>query len=291
MKSSNSLLVVLSAVFFIPAFAADVPSIPPVDLVRRTVQNEMKSSGDRDKYMYRDRVEKAHSSQTKLMVQTREAMAGIIIAYNDQPLTPEQRQGEIDRIERFIKNPDELKKKQKQEKEDAEHVARIMKALPDAFLYEYDGTQPGKIGVGKEGHELVRLKFHPNPDYDPPSRVEQVLTAMAGTMLIDAVENRIAEIDGTLDHEVSFGWGIFGHLDKGGHFLVQQGDVDKGHWEITRMNLAFTGKILLFKSLNIKSDETATDFRRVANLSFAEGVQALEKASATIGNTAPQNGK
>jgi hypothetical protein len=43
------------------------------------------------------------------------------------------------------------------------------------------------------------------------------------------------------------------------------------------MSLAFTGKILLFKSLAIKSDETFADFRRVPNdTTFAQGVEMLK---------------
>jgi hypothetical protein len=43
------------------------------------------------------------------------------------------------------------------------------------------------------------------------------------------------------------------------------------------MSLAFTGKILLFKSLTIKSDETFGDFRRVPDgTTFAQGVELLK---------------
>ena len=31
----------------------------------------------------------------------------------------------------------------------------------------------------------MRLKFRPNPNYDPPTRVEQVLTGMQGVVLVD----------------------------------------------------------------------------------------------------------
>ena len=95
--------------------------------------------------------------------------------------------------------------------------------------------------------------------------------------MIDATEHRLARIDGTLFHEVSFGWGIVGRLEKGGHFLVQQADVGEGCWEITSMSLKITGKILMFKGISMISDETFRDFRRVPdNLSFAQGVEMLK---------------
>src|ERR1700685_4778255 len=96
-------------------------------------------------------------------------MAVNVLTINKKPLTPAQRQAEEARLEGLANNPEGLKKKQRSEKEDAEHVARIMKALPDAFLYERDGSAVGNQEIGRPGDQLVRLKFRPNQQYDPPS--------------------------------------------------------------------------------------------------------------------------
>jgi hypothetical protein len=86
-----------------------------------------------------------------------------------------------------------------------------------------------------------------------------------------------------LFREVGFGWGILGHLDKGGHFLIEQRDVGDGAWDISHMSLSFTGKILLFKSIAIKSDEVFSDFRRVPDdTTFAQGVKILEAEEARL---------
>jgi hypothetical protein len=276
-------IALLAVVNAVRAFSADQPSESPVELVRRTVQREIAPGNGNARAMFLDRKETPHGSQTKLIVETREGMAGMLIAINDKPLTPEQRQAEEARLSELARNPEALKKKQKSEKEDAERITRIMKALPDAFLYEPDGTTVGNQTIGKAGDQLVRLKFRPNPKYTPPSHVEQVLTGMQGYLLIDADQHRIAKIDGTLSKEVGFGWGILGHLDRGGHFLVEQAEVMHGDWEVTRMSLNFTGKELLFKSLNIRSDEVFSDFRPApSNLNYAQGVELLKKQEAEL---------
>jgi len=262
---------------------AQPPSESPGNLVRRTVRQEIQSSESSTKFMFRERKESPAGSQTELLVETREAMAGMIIANNDIPLNADQQRAECARIDRFVQEPEELSKKKASERENVERITKIVKALPDAFLYEFDGTETGDRGVGGPGAPLVRLRFKPNPKYEPPSRVEQVLTGMEGMLLVDTKQGRIARIDGTLAKEVGFGWGILGHLNPGGRFLVNQADVGGGNWEVTRMELKITGKVLFFKSLNYNSTKTYSDFHPAPpDLSFAEGVEFLKKQQATL---------
>jgi hypothetical protein len=290
-NTSPILLAALALVPVTSSLAEGPPAIKPRELVRLAVANEIKTDNQSLKYMFQQRKQTPNGSQTKLMVQTRDAMVGMIVANNDQPLDQDQRRAEYGRIERFLSHPYELERKRRQELESAERVNRILKALPDAFLYEYDGSEAGRPGVGRPGEQLLRLKFRPDPKYDPPTHVEQVLVGMQGVLLIDAQKQHIARIDGTLSKEVGFGWGILGHLDQGGHFQVDQTNISDDNWAIARMDLAFTGKILLFKSINIKSTETYSDFRPVpANLTFAQGIQLLKKQQAAIAQNTPPIG-
>ena len=255
----------------------------PAELVRVAVANEIASSNTDTNFMFRDEKQASDGSETKLVVETRDAMVGLLIGINGHPLTPEQRRAEDERLARLIKDPVEMKKKEKREKEDADRTKRIVSAFPDAFLYEADGFAPGEEGLGAAGDKLVRLKFRANPQYSPPSHVEQILTGLEGYMLVDSQQKRIAKIDGTLVKEVGFGWGILGHLDRGGHFIVQQADMGQGHWEITQLDLSFTGKALFFKTLNIKEKEVFSCFQLAPrNLSFAEGVELLKKQEAQM---------
>jgi len=261
------------------AQVSPAPELPVAqELVRAAVANEVTAANDSSvKHMFRSWKKTPHGSQTRIYVETKDAMAGMTIASDDKPLSEEQVQAERGRLAGLVSNPELLRRKQRQEKEEAEHTLRIVKALPDALLFDYDGSLIGSPTLGSEGTQLVRLRFRPNPAYRPPSHVEDVLVGMKGVVLVDATARRIAQIDGTLFKEVTFGWGILGHLDKGGHFLVEQREVGDGSWDISRMSLSFTGKILLFKSLAIKSEEVFSDFRRVpSDTTFAQGVEMLE---------------
>jgi len=264
-----------------------------VELVRAAVAREVAAANDNSiKHMFRDYKRSAQGSQTRIYVETREAMAGMTIAYNGKLLTPQQQQGEEGRLAGLVSHPQQLERKRRQEKEEADHTLSIVKALSDAFLFEYDGSENGTASLGREGARLLRLKFRPNPTYRPPSHVEEVLVGMRGVVLIDPEAQRIARIDGTLFKEVTFGWGILGHLDRGGHFLVDQQAVGDGSWDISRMSLSFKGKILWFKSIAIQSDEIFSNFQRVpSDTTFAQGVQLLKAERARLSEGAAETQK
>jgi hypothetical protein len=82
-------------------------------------------------------------------------------------------------------------------------------------------------------------------------------------------------------------------LDPGGHFLVEQADIGEGHWEATRMDLEFDGKIMLFKKLHINSIQTFSDFRPApSNLNFEQGVTLLKKQESELAQkSAPSSRK
>ncbi len=273
---------------FAPMAVTPIPTgfdlaLSPQELVRRCVENEFKMSDQKPKSMFRFRKETAGGSQTKLMVETQQVMVGLTLAVNDRPLNAAESEAEISRVERLVKDPKELAKKIKQEKEDAQRITRIMAAMPEAFLYEDSVLEPGAPHDVKPSSEMVRLNFHPNPKYNPPSRVEQVLTGMRGYVIIDADKLRLVKIDGTLGRDVGFGWGILGHLDKGGHFAVEQGEAADGQYQIMRMDLSFTGKILIFKGIAVKTVETYSDYHTVpSSLSCAQGLALLHQKASLI---------
>jgi hypothetical protein len=286
--SSSKLACVSASILLLSAvtLAAQPASVSaykdPVELVRKAVQNEVKAADDTTRFLFRGVKTTPQGSTSRLYIETKDATAGLVIAYNGKSLTAQQREAEEARVKRFIDNPEELKKKREQERENEEHTLRIMRALPDAFLFDYAGEESSGNGLGRPGSRLVKLSFRPNQRYQPPSHVEEVLTGMQGYLRVDPIHFRIASIDGTLFKEVGFGWGILGHLNRGGRFIVQQQDVGDNVWEISSMTLSFTGKILLVKTLNINSTEVFSDFKRVPqDLTFAQSLDLLKKEAAS----------
>ncbi|HXE90639.1 MAG TPA: hypothetical protein VNK82_06710 [Terriglobales bacterium] len=250
----------------------------PQELVRKAVDNTLKD-GDRDApYIYRLRRERPGvNSETRDIVMTRDGLVARLVAFNDRPLTDEQRARDDARISRLLSDPREQARRRRQQEEERARVRRMLSALPEAFLYEPDGQEQGPSGT------LIRLKFRPNPEFDPPTRETIAFKGAEGTILIDEDEHRIARFDATLVQDVNVGWGLLAHLNKGGRFIVEQTRLPDGNWETTSMTLDFTGRAFLFKSLKIQSRQTITDFRPApAGLSLAEGVALLRKQNGIV---------
>jgi len=253
----------------------------PRQLVRVAAVNENKTSAKKMYFMYRDvKLDKNGERETREMVQTPQLSLARIIAINGHPLSPDQKAKEDARLNRLVSNPDELSKKVRAQKQDDQRARKMVQAIPDAFTFTYVETEKTDNG------ELVVLKFSPDPNWDPPDRELQVFTGMQGTLKIAVPQNRIALMDAKLFKGVDFGWGIFGHLNPGGSFLIQQQEVAPGYWDTTHMQLHFTGKILLVKSLDIQEDEQTSDYQPIEGMSVAQALDKLRNSSDEYAKTA-----
>ncbi len=276
-----------------PSQATVSAGMPAIDLIRAASANELNAANETSpRHGFRSVKRTAQGSQTRLYVQTSEAIAGITVAYDNRTLTAQEMKADEDHLNYLAHDVGARRAKHARELEELDRTRRILKALPEAFLYDYDGVDSGSDKIGRTGLKLTRLRFRPNPNYSPPSHIEQVLTGMTGTILVDAAQHRLALFDATLVRDVGFGWGFLGHLDKGGSLLLSQVALDDGTWVLDELRMKFTGKILLFKNLNVYSDETLDQFTPVpADLTFAKAVERIEaerdKLAASAGAGAP----
>jgi hypothetical protein len=150
--------------------------------------------------------------------------------------------------------------------------ARRSCSIPDAFTFAYQSSE-----TAENGHQLVTLLFSPRPGFDPPNHETMVFLGMRGEITIDQTAMRLTRIDGTLFKDVTFGWGIFGRLYKGGRFVVEQKEITPTHWDTTRMFLHFDGKVLLFKSVHYDDKEIAWDYKPVPAMSVEQALAYLNE--------------
>ena len=254
-------------------------AIDPTALVRRAVQHRMDAAQNHHPLRYLLRKKDEQHDTTKDIIETNDGAVARLVAINGQPLSAEANQAELERLNTLANHPEIQQHRHRREQKDAERVNRLMRLLPDAFLYRYEGMAPCAAGP------CYRLTFSPNPHFAPPDVEASIFRGLAGEVWIDQEQERLTRLDAHVVANVDFGWGLLGKLDKGGTILLEQSDIGGRDWEATGMKLNLTGKALVVKSLNIEITEQASHFSKVPpGVDYRKAIQLLE----TSGNpTAP----
>jgi hypothetical protein len=167
---------------------------------------------------------------------------------------------------RLVNDADARKKNREEIDADAQKSATLLKMLPEAFLF----TKDGQVG------NSIRLKFRPDPKYKPSSNEAKVFHSMAGVLLVDATQTRLATLSGELISNVDFGFGILGKLQKGGTFEVVQSQVASRDWEMSLLDVHISGRALFFHTISEHQHEVRSQFKPVpSGLSLARAASIV----------------
>jgi hypothetical protein len=270
------LLFALSLAVVCPAARAEDKALDP-GLVRRALTAELHNAPD-GKFPMRYRLRKTSPriSTTKDIVETKEGAVARLVAVNDNPLSADDEQKELDRLAVLQQDPSRQKSRKQSQDEDLNHVLKMLRVLPDAFLYTYAG--PGQGPTGK----VEKFSFKPNPRFDPPDLETQLLTAMTGEIWIDPAQVRVTRLEGHLNRDVDFGWGILGRLFKGGWVTIEQADVGNRQWRIVRFQMAMNGRVL-FRTKSFDTLEEESKFVQMpATIGSAQAVEMLRGEPARL---------
>ena len=245
------------------------PNAQARDLVRKVVANELKQEElDKSRYMFKLKKVTPKVTRVQQIVHTNQGSIARTLLIDGNPPADDLRKAEEEMIQKLIGDLDEQKRRQKREKEDENRAQIMVRALPNAFFYQE---------IRRDG-DTLKLRFRPDPSYEPQSREESIYTGMAGELWLNIPQERLRKIDAHLFHDVDFGWGILGRLYKGGSFMVEQEQVDASHWDTTVLKLDLRGKALLVKSLVYDEQEFENDFHRLPDhINLAEGADNLKK--------------
>jgi hypothetical protein len=298
-------LVCATALLLLPTNASaqtePSPAIDSAALVRRAIANHMTAEAAHHPQRFVLHKKDDRRDYTQEIIETRQGDIAMAIAANGAPLNPDMHQVQIDHLNNLDTHPDLQEHRRKREQEDNARVDKLMRLLPDAFLYHYEstvpctvntppdvpvpGSQPAPLPISTTAPpapsvECYHLTFTPNHAWDPPDTESRIMRGMAGEVWIEKSQERLTRLDAHLISDVDFGWGIIGHLDKGGTIFLEQTEMDGNDWELTRMKLNLTGKALMVKTLNIRISEEMAHYAPVpTNLDYHKAIQMLESES------------
>jgi hypothetical protein len=272
MRAKLCAVAVLATMYGAPCVLAQ-PPIPASQLVRETIYNEQH---DHQRHGYwRYWVERRSQSGSSLteQVETADGPIARLTMSNGSGLSAEAQEQERERLQHLLSSPGEQARHLRQYDEDEERIGRILALLPEAFVYEYDGEENG----------CYRLRFQPNPNYAARTIEARIFHAMSGKLWVDARFKRLARLEGRVDENVDFGFGILGRLYQGGWFRLERVQVSPTDWKTKSLEVHMNIRALLVKSFARETSETRGGFAPVpAGMSLAQGMALLDKEQAQL---------
>jgi hypothetical protein len=257
-----------------PAASALTPAQAQA-LVGRALATEVRTAQDSSHPMrYRLRKSSPRLISTKEIAETRDGDVARLIAINDQPLSQTDEQREEARLDALLSDPGRQRHRMQREESDTGIVLKLLRMLPHAFTYEYAGSGQGSAGPDHSGI-VEKFRFHPNPAFRPPDLETQALTAMSGEIWIDAAQERVTRLEGHLQQDTNYGWGILGKLDKGGWIVLEQAEVGAEQWRIARFQIKMDLRILLKTKIFDSVQEMTWYAPLPANLDYQQAIQML----------------
>jgi len=241
-------------------------------LVQRALTTESRAALDltRMSHPMRYRLHKTSPrlTSTKEIVETHDGDVARLLEINDQPLSQADEDKEQARLDALLTNPSLQQHRKQSEDSDTARALKVLRVLPTAFLYQFAGSASASTGT------VEKFTFKPNPQFDPPDLETGILTAMAGEIWIDPVQERVVRLAGSLQQDKNIALGIV-ELDKGGWVEIEQADVGGHQWRIVHLKLVMNGRVL-FKAKNSDSEQKYTEFVPLApDMSYKQAIQVL----------------
>jgi len=258
-----------------PAASSPEPLSPAqaTGMVNRALATELRTAQDPNHPMrYVLRKTSPRLTTTKDIVETRDGAVARLLSVNDNPLGPVDEQKEQARLDTLAANPSLQKHRKQSEDSDLGIVLKLLRMLPNAFLYQYAGS----AGMpGNPSAKIEKFTFRPNPKFSPPDYETQALTAMSGEIWIEPSQERVLRLEGHLQQDTDYGWGILGRLNKGGWLVIEQADVGGKHWRITHVQMEMTLRIV-FKTKIFNTVEQLTRYSPVpAGMDYRQAILML----------------
>ena len=269
----------------VPVACAQTAASAPMDtvaLVRRAVELRLQEEKNHRPVRYVLRKMDGNHETTKEIVETKDGDVARLIEINGRPLSAEQEQAEMIRLDTLAAHPELEERRRKSERKDAARIDHLVGMLPDAEVYTLLGVVPCGAGSGTGGvvAQCYRLSFTPDPGFEPPDMEAEVLQGFAGEVWIDKDQDRLVRLDAHLVRDVNIGFGILGRVDKGGTLVLEQAyESDAREWQPTVLKIKLQGRALMVKAVDIRIDELASGFVPVpVEMGYREGVVMLKRA-------------
>jgi hypothetical protein len=221
-------------------------SVPSPDQIRalfaRAVENQHRNDRALEEF---DRVEhvvirksengEIVSDRTERVLPSGTGTMKLLMSENGTPVAPDlyrhQLEYAVTALELAIHPNDRYKQDLvKFEKRHRDH-AEFVETASKAFRITWAGRETRADSTG-EHHSRTLAKFllDPDPNYKPSTRIAVIFEHVHAQLWIDDDQAQFARLEGDIASDVTFGGGIIGKLNRGGHFMMEQSEAAPGVW-------------------------------------------------------------
>lgn len=266
------LLTATALVYTAGLAAQQAPLQPPQAFIRDMVYNELQDRERDSFWQYHILRRTGGDSFSEWQVETKFGPIHRVLAKNGQPLTGKALEEENARLKLLFGSQSELQHNLEQHQADERRLQRLMKLMPQAFLFDYEGQPAGNMAT---------VRFRPDPAFNPPTYESRLYHSMAGTLVVNTRLKRLVDLHGVLIERVEFGYGLLGHIEKGGAFEIRREQVSPTHWKTDLVDVRVQGRVILFKTVSKDEHEERSGFQPVSRELTMNQVRALLDARIT----------
>jgi hypothetical protein len=146
----------------------------------------------------------------------------------------------------------DLAKFQKRRRERAE--------LVDAAEKAFRPTWAGRETRGSR--TLEKFILEPDPDFKPANRAQSIFEHVRATIWVDESQSQFARLEADITSDITIVGGIVGKVYHGGHFAMEQSEVEPGVWLPTQYIYDVDGRKFLF-GFGVHERTEISRYRRV----------------------------
>ncbi len=151
---------------------------------------------------------------------------------------------------------DERARASAREAEERRKEEQVLDELPNIYDIQMLGRET------LMGHPGIVLSFKPRRGYVPRTKGGRILAKVAGTAWLGEYDHQLMRVEATLVDSISFGLGILARLNSGATAVFERRKVNDEIWLPASARFSGTGRLLLFKGLNLDVSSEYSDYRK-----------------------------
>lgn len=262
-----------------PASGADkLPAGLPTAWVQTASDNELRIVEDDGTFPIRYLVHKIDRKGDTLRdtMESRDGSVARLIARDGRSLTSEEDSDERQRLNDLINSPSIFEKHHKRNVSARAYSSELIGLMPKAMISTYAPGQPQPAGATSP---QVVIDFKPDPRFQPPTMIAELLTGIEGRLWIDARLHVVTRGEAHVVRAVNFGWGMLAHIYPGGTVEFEQAPVGDGHWLYSHLDEHLKIREVMVKTVDENTTMTATRLQKMPTLlSYEDAIRKLLEA-------------